>query len=206
MISRHVDEYLSDEQLLDARNLAQFAGILAFDKWTGNSDYRQVVYRRNGAERGYSAVFIDQGGCFNFGEWNFKDAPLKGVFARRCAYSSVTGWDSFEPWLSRVEEFDPQLLWTIAEIIPREWYAGEVSKLHILMQELIGRRCRVRELISQFRDSDQNPFPNWKRDRLIGLPPRILTTKEKNDVRHAPKKQCIAVSKPMALNHTRFGI
>jgi hypothetical protein len=182
MVSRQVDEYLADEQLLNARNLEQFAGILAFDKWTGNIDYRQVVYRRNEAERGYSAVFIDQGGCFNLGEWNFEDAPLKGVFAQQCAYSAVTGWDSFEPWLSRVEQFDPQSLWEIAEAVPPEWYDGEVYELHKLVEKLIGRRCRVRELISQFRDSGKIPFPNWKRDRSIVLPSRILPCRKKSDV------------------------
>jgi hypothetical protein len=183
MISRPVDEYLADEQLLHARNLDQFAGILAFDKWTGNTDYRQVVYRRNETERGYSAVFIDQGGCFNLGEWTFQDAPLKGVFAQKCAYSSVTGWDSFEPWLSRVEQFDPQSLWQIAEAVPKEWYRGEVSELDRLVEKLIGRRCRVRELINQFRDSGKVPFPNWKHDRLIVLPPRILPCRKKSAAR-----------------------
>jgi len=182
MISGHVNEYLADEQLLNARNLEQFAGILAFDKWTGNNDYRQVVYRRNGAERGYSAVFIDQGGCFNLGEWNFQDAPLKGIFAQRCAYSAVIGWESFEPWLSRVEQFDPQSLWEIAEAVPREWYGGEASELHKLVEKLIGRRCRVRELISQFRDSGEVPFPNWKRVRASVLPARILPCRKKSDV------------------------
>jgi hypothetical protein len=182
MISRQVDEYLADEQLLNARNLEQFAGVLAFDKWTGNTDYRQVVYRRNGVERGYSAVFIDQGGCFNLGEWTFQDAPLKGVFAQQCAYSAVTGWESFEPWLSRVEQFDPTLLWEIAEAVPREWHGGEAYELHMLVEKLIGRRCRVRELISQFRDSGKVPFPNWKRVRSVVLPARILSCRKKSTV------------------------
>jgi len=182
MISRQVDEYLADEQLLNARNLEQFAGILVFDKWTGNTDYRQVVYRRNGVERGYSAVFIDQGGCFNLGEWTFQDAPLKGIFAQKCAYSSVTGWGSFEPWLSLVEQFDPQSLWEIAEAVPREWYAGEVYELDKLVEKLIARRCRVRELIGQFRDSGKVPFPNWKRERLAVLPARILPCRKTSGV------------------------
>jgi hypothetical protein len=182
MIPLQVNEYLADEQLLNARNLEQFAGILAFDKWTGNTDYRQVVYRRNDAERGYSAVFIDQGGCFNLGEWNFQDAPLKGVFAQKCAYSPVTGWDSFEPWLSRVEQFDPQSLWEIAEAVPPEWYGGNVYELHRLVEKLIGRRCRVRELISQFRDSGKVPFPNWKRVRSAVLPARSPLCRKKSDV------------------------
>lgn len=182
MISRQVDEYLADEQLLHAHNVEQFAGILAFDKWTGNTDYRQVVYRCNEAERGYRAVFIDQGGCFNLGEWTFQDAPLKGVFAQKCAYSSVTGWESFEPWLSRVEQFDPQSLWEIAEVVPREWYGGEISDLENLMDKLIRRRDRVRELIIQFRYSSKDPFPNWKRDRIISLPGRLLPCRRKNGV------------------------
>ena len=182
MFSRHVDEYLADEQLLDAHNLEQFLGILAFDKWTCNTDYRQVVYRRNGVERGHSAVFIDQGACFNLGDWNFPDAPLKGIFAQSCAYSAVSGWDSFEPWLSRIEQFDPQTLWEIAEAVPREWYGGEVCELDALVDNLIGRRCRVRELIIQFKNSGKAPFPNWKRTQLTELPMRIPPGRSNIDV------------------------
>jgi hypothetical protein len=162
MISRQVVEYLADEQLLNAHNLEQFAGILAFDKWTGNSDYRQVVYRRGAGGRGYSAVFIDQGSCFNLGGWNFRDAPLKGVFSQNGAYSGVTDWNSFEPWLSRIEQFNPQLLWEIAEAVPPEWYRGDSCELDKLVEKLISRRRRVRELIDQFRQSSRVPFPNWK--------------------------------------------
>jgi hypothetical protein len=163
MISRQIVEYLAEEQLQNALNLDQFAGILAFDKWTGNDDYRQVVYRRCGAERGYSAVFIDQGSCFNLGEWTFRDAPLKGVFAQNSAYSAVTGWNSFEPWLSRIEQFNPESLWEIAEAVPAEWYGGDMCGLDRLLEKLMDRRFRVRELIDQFRRSSRTPFPNWKK-------------------------------------------
>ncbi|HEY5213304.1 MAG TPA: HipA family kinase [Acidobacteriaceae bacterium] len=167
MMPQQVVESLLDEQLLSVRNLEQFAGILAFDKWTGNCDGRQAVYRRKGRERGYSAVFIDQGYCFNMGEWNFPDAPLKGVFARGGVYSAVTGWESFEPWLSRIEQFDPQVLWQIAEAVPPEWYGGDPLKLEILVETLLRRRSRVRELIGQFRRSDRVPFPRWKHDLFL---------------------------------------
>jgi hypothetical protein len=168
MVSSRVDAYLADEQLLQANNLREFAGVLAFDKWTGNCDYRQVVYCCNATERGHRAVFIDQGGCFNAGEWNFQDAPLRGVFSQRCAYTSVTGWESFEPWVSRIEHFDPQTLWNIAREVPREWCAGEAFELDQLVEKLLTRRCRVRELISQFRNSDKHPFPNWKPEKSAG--------------------------------------
>lgn len=183
MISSQVDDYLRDEQLLNARNLNQFPGILPFDKWTCNADYRQVVYRQNGVERGHTAVFIDQGACFNMGGWNFPDAPLKGVFGQRCAYSSVIGWESFEPWLSRIEQFDPQTLWEIAEGVPREWYGGDVCELDALVDNLIGRRRRVRELILQFKNSDKAPFPNWKGDKWTASPKRIPPSRSNIGVR-----------------------
>ena len=57
------------------------------------------------------ATFIDQGYCFNAGEWTFRDAPLRSLDLRNDVYVSVRGWDSFEPWLSRLETLDPQTIW-----------------------------------------------------------------------------------------------
>jgi len=34
---------------------------------------------------------------------HFPDAPLRGVFGRKDVYAGITGWDSFEPWLTRIE-------------------------------------------------------------------------------------------------------
>ncbi len=47
---------------------------------------------------------IDNGFCFNAGEWNFPDAPLRGIYARHRVYEGVRGMEAFEPWLSRLEE------------------------------------------------------------------------------------------------------
>jgi hypothetical protein len=54
---------------------------------------------REEAPRGgtYRTVMIDQGFCFNAGEWNFPDAPLRGLYARSRVYEGVTGMDSFGP-------------------------------------------------------------------------------------------------------------
>src|SRR5438477_486280 len=76
------------ESLLDeshVRNLEIFPGALAFDKWTCNGDGRQMVYWRKGRERKYTATLIDQGYCFNAGEWAFPDSPLRGVFSLNAA-------------------------------------------------------------------------------------------------------------------------
>ncbi len=39
-------DYLPQEQLLEVRNLAEFAGILALDKWTCNINGRQAVFQK----------------------------------------------------------------------------------------------------------------------------------------------------------------
>ena len=69
----------AEEQLAEVKNLGEFAGILALDKWTGNANGRQAVFVRKQRERRYRAVFIDFGYCFHAGEWRFEDAPLRGV-------------------------------------------------------------------------------------------------------------------------------
>lgn len=156
-----VVDYLTEEGLVEVKNLNEFAGMLVIDKWTCNSNGRQAVFYKRPREKRYTATFIDQGYCFNAGEWKFVDAPLRGVYARNLAYRGVTGWDSFEPWLSRVEDLDAQNVWSIAELVPPEWYGGNLNDIEILVEQLLERRNRIRELITLFRESSREPFPNW---------------------------------------------
>src|SRR5215475_3390670 len=72
----HLFDYLPEEQLVEVKNLPEFAGILAFDKWTCNVNGRQAVYSKKAREKRYVATFIDYGYCFNAGEWVLRDAPL----------------------------------------------------------------------------------------------------------------------------------
>src|SRR5580698_4027723 len=149
-----VVDYLPEPQMEEVRNLTEFAGILALDKWTGNCNGRQAVFERRPREQKYRAIFIDQGFCFNAGEWTFPDAPLRGVFARNLVYRNIRGWDAFEPWLQYIENFSAEKLWEIAEAVPPEWYGGDPREIEKLMETLLQRRSRVKELIGQFRDSN----------------------------------------------------
>lgn len=156
-----VVDYLPEEQLAQVRNLTEFAGMLVVDKWTCNSNGRQAVFHRKRREKRYAANFVDQGYCFHAGEWSFPDAPLRGVYGRNRVYADVTGWDSFEPWLSRVERLAPDAVWQIAETVPPNWYGGDLREMERLTVSLLARRERVRELIVQFRESSRMPFPKW---------------------------------------------
>ncbi len=154
-------DYLPMEMLDRVRNVETFAGMLAIDKWTGNADGRQAAFWRKLRERKYTATFIDQGYCFNAGEWTFPDYPLRGVYARNEVYGTVRGWESFEPWLSRIEEIDEDSVWGFAQDIPPEWYSGEWYEMEKLINTLLDRRRLVRQLIQEFRDSPRRPFPLW---------------------------------------------
>ncbi|HEY3825547.1 MAG TPA: HipA family kinase [Bryobacteraceae bacterium] len=159
----HLLDYLPEEQLNEVRNLEEFAGILALDKWTCNTNGRQAVFSRKQREKKYTATFIDYGYCFNAGEWVFRDSPLRGVYGRNAVYRGVTGWENFDPWLSRLETLKPETIWAIAETVPPEWYEGDAAALEAVVEQLVVRRARVRELIDSFRESSREPFPNWGR-------------------------------------------
>ena len=166
----HLLDYLPEEQLLEVRNLGEFAGILALDKWTCNTNGRQAVFSRKGRERKHTATFIDYGYCFNAGEWVYRDSPLRGVFALNSVYRGVTGWESFEPWLGRIEALAEETVWSIAETVPPEWYDGDAATLEELVEHLLKRRTRVRELIEAFRESSRQPFPNWgKKKEMVKM-------------------------------------
>lgn len=161
----HLVDYLPEEHLAEVRNLDEFAGVLALDKWTCNTNGRQAVFSRKRKGAKYRATFIDYGYCFNAGEWIYRDSPIRGVYAVNTVYKGVTGWDSFEPWLSRIEELKPDDAWGIVETVPPEWYEGDAAAIEALVEQLLTRRSRVRELIGEFRESSREPFPNWGRSR-----------------------------------------
>lgn len=164
-------DYLPNELLKNVRNLADFARVLVLDKWTCNSDGRQAVFgRRSARSRCYTATFIDQGYCFSAGEWAFLDYPLRGVYSSNCVYEPVAGWDAFEPALTRAESMDAEAIWHCAADIPEEWYAADRTGLERLVEGLSKRRESLRKLITEFRKSGRNPFPNWQESTRFAVP------------------------------------
>ena len=156
-------DYLPESLIVErTRNLQDFARVLVLDKWACNADGRQAVFTKPASARNYSATFIDQGYCFNASEWNFPDSPLRGVYCHNFVYQHVTGWDSLEPVLSRAEQIDSTDLWRLTEGMPEEWWSRHDSgDLFRLIENLYQRRSSIRDLITAFRNSTRNPFPNW---------------------------------------------
>ncbi|HVS89173.1 MAG TPA: HipA family kinase [Candidatus Acidoferrum sp.] len=175
-------DFLPDERLREVENLHDFAGMLVFDKWTCNTNGRQTVFfnemretsDRSAAASGpaasgneepqthYRTLMIDQGFCFNAGEWNFPDAPLRGLYARNRVYAGVTGMESFGPWLERIEKrMTEGVLDEISREIPPAWYEDDFDALLRLIEQLLRRRARVPELLLSAKNSNRQPFPNW---------------------------------------------
>src|SRR5437868_9580948 len=138
-----VFDYLPIGMLERVRNLESFAGMLAIDKWMGNANGRQAAFWRKMRERRYTVTFIDQGYCFNAGEWTFPDYPLRGVYARNEVYATVRGWDAFEPALSRAEHMTAHEIWQLAADIPEEWYEWDKDGLNRLVETLYARRSMI---------------------------------------------------------------
>jgi hypothetical protein len=157
----YVLEHLPTRLLRHVSNLHAFAGMLAFDKWTANSDGREVAFLRKGTELGLTAYFIDQGYCFNGNTWNLDDENLLGLYGLNEAYASVEGWESFEPWLSRIENLPITQIWKFASEIPPEWYDKQSGDLETLVEALYARRSIVRDLIPVLRLPPRRLFPMW---------------------------------------------
>lgn len=160
-----VYDFLPDEKMDDAENLADFAGALVLDKLLCNTNGRQAIFLRpdgSAARSRYQAVLIDQGFCCNAGEWGFPDAPLRGIYSRHRVYASVTGMHSFEPWLERMQRITSGVLDEIASAIPPEWYDGDQDALFALLEQIERRRKKVPDLILDAKNSYRQPFVNWK--------------------------------------------
>ena len=157
-----VFDYLPESMFPRVKNTADFARMLVLDKWAGNADGRQAIFSKTSKQRKYTAHFIDQGYCFNAGEWTFTDLALHGVYFRNYVYAHVAGWDAFEPALTKAEESEPIDLWRCADAILPEWHDHDFDALQHLVETLYERRLKIRDLITAFRDSTRQPFPNWK--------------------------------------------
>ena len=60
------------------------------------------------------------------------------------------------------------------ETLPPEWYDRDVATVEELVGKLIERRSGVRDLITEFRESSREPFPNWNRKSVAFGPRRFV--------------------------------
>jgi hypothetical protein len=170
--SEFANTYLPRNRMMRVTNLPEFIGMLVFDRWTSNSDNRQVVFVRNSSDSSWLAHMIDQGWCFGGVQWDFPDCLREGVCVSEGAYESITGIEVFEPWLDRVEHgIDETVLEQLASQVPTEWYDGEAAALRELVATLDRRRRMVRQLLLSTWEDYPRLFPSWiqRRSRQVAF-------------------------------------
>jgi len=142
---------------------AAAAGATQGEVARGTLAREEAAHGETGGGRAYKTVMIDQGFCFNAGEWNFPDAPLRGLYARSRVYEGVTGMDSFGPWLERLEKrITEKVLGELAEEIPPGWYEDDYDAVLRVLEQLHRRKQRVEELILSAKSSNRQPFASWR--------------------------------------------
>lgn len=174
-LTQAVYDILPDALMPKVANLADFRGVLAVDKWTGNADSRQAIFFRarlaghlspppdNPLLVGYVAQMIDHGYLFDGPNWGFPDAPLFGLYFRPSVYRGITGVADFEPWLSRIAAFPESVLDRALASVPAAWLPGDdAARLSGLLEQLLRRRKQVARLIEDCTRARVNPFPDWK--------------------------------------------
>jgi hypothetical protein len=165
-----VVDFLPDRLLRKVKELASvFLGGFVFDKWTCNCNGRQVVFFRAVDEQdpAYSALLIDQGFCFNDGDWSFPDSPIRGLYPRRLVYEGVKGFKSFHPFLPRIENLDRSQIEECLRDLPEEWCGPNPGQLTQLAEKLYERRSRLRQAIVDAKNSSLKPFPNWRETKMV---------------------------------------
>jgi hypothetical protein len=167
-------DFLPDNLLYKVENRADFLGILVFDKWVGNADSRQAVFFRARAKTwtplkgetpgrlGFFAQMIDHGFAFSGAGWHFQDNPLQGLYFRTSVYDEVRSLDSFQPWLSMIENFPLEVIDSAWKEIPSSWLASDEDALLGLLQALVKRQRRVAPLLEEMRRKRTTAFANWR--------------------------------------------
>ncbi len=122
-----VVDYLPEEQLAEVKNLAEFAGILALDKWTGNANGRQAVFARKAARAPLPGGLHRLRILLSRRRMAFRGcAAARRLSIATMSTARVTGWESFEPWLTRLETMPAETVWAAANEVPPEWYGGDL--------------------------------------------------------------------------------
>jgi hypothetical protein len=166
-------DFIPDLLLDKVVNLADFLGVLVFDKWAGNADSRQSIFYRarlkqwvSGGDEyltrtGFVANMMDHGYVFDGPHWTFADSPLQGLYFRPIVYQKVRSWNDFQPWLDRIVHFPEEVVDDALKQLPPQWLDGDEEALDQLLTKLMARRKRVPALIEDSTRGRINHFPNW---------------------------------------------
>ena len=168
-----VYDFLPDKLLKQLANPTDFLGALCFDRWVSNADGRQAIFFRQRSKAvdinlprnptaTFYALMIDYGYAFQGSYWELANYPVQGLYHRGVVYETVTGLDSFSPWLERILHLPTEVLDKAYASIPIEWFQEDQSDFEQLLERLYRRRKQLPNLLKETVRSKPEFFPNWK--------------------------------------------
>jgi hypothetical protein len=165
-----VFDLLPDSYLSRLNNRESFLHFLALDQWCSHPGPPRPLFHLSGSQ--YSAEFMVRGGSFCGGKTGIRDDARNGVYYQKAVYSHVTGWDSFDPFLSNLILTSPDDLHRATHDLPFGWSDEYAIELDSLVESLLQRRSRIRQLVAQARDQVPDLFPNWMRRAFVPVQQR----------------------------------
>jgi hypothetical protein len=154
-----VIDYMPASLVRWVEDLPTFAGALVLDAWTGNTDFRQVVYVKSPHSMVFRPIFIDHDRSLApfFDPQSEKSLP---AFHFPDFYDFVRGWGSFEPWLTIAETAGCSELEALVAGFPREWEVpGRLGPQ--LLEYLLERKSEIRTRIGRLCKGQVVRFKNW---------------------------------------------
>jgi len=131
-------------------NISDLFGILMFDKWTSNTDHRQIlcVAQSSKLPTTLRMFMIDNGFCFGGHDWRFTDLPRHGLYLDRSIYSTFDSFQTLEPWQERLEaSVTLEELTKITEEIPGSWIKDDRDDLLNMVKTLYERKRNILTLV-----------------------------------------------------------
>jgi hypothetical protein len=143
-------------------NVLDFLGMLVFDIWVSNTDYRQVRFWQGKPGGAWRVLMFDNGYAFRGSTWRVVEKPRFVLNPTALGYGTVEGIAAFEPWLSCIEgQITLNHIRKCAAAIPMGWYGFDSGGLDHLLEQLDARRSQVRELLWFLRAAAPRLFPRW---------------------------------------------
>jgi hypothetical protein len=147
-------------------NEETLAGMLAFDLWTGRSEPRQGLFIKRQQWRQFDVCLIDHRANLTEEVESFTALPLlKSYYSY---YTLIEGWESFEPWLTQIEQMSEDTLDQALEYFPGEWSVLPEWKTET-KSYLLARSKMVRSGVSRVLLSNPGLFRNLASGRVSSL-------------------------------------
>lgn len=131
-------------------NREDFLGIHIFDVWTNHCDHRQTLFVTSEGNASFRAIFIDNGHLFGGPEWKLIGRRGESLSLDRRFHMSGWSAEAIDTWIRRFEANRLSPLFDVAQLIPRIWYSGDISRvIGSLAERLRTLRARFAEELTQ---------------------------------------------------------